>query len=179
MTVHAFADESRRGCTYLVAVAIAEPGQLRQLRRELRGLLLPGQRELHFKREKEPRQRQIADAISRLPVDVRIYSRSCERNDEPARQDCVAQLTHDLVERGAHRLVIDSRSQRDWNDEVTIRRVVSRHPHPVPLVYEHVSSTSEAVLWVADAAAWCFNAGANWRRRMDKIISADVDLNQL
>ena len=56
MTVHAFVDESRHGSRYFVAAAIARPQNLRPLRRDLRSLLLPGQRELHFKKEKEPRR---------------------------------------------------------------------------------------------------------------------------
>lgn len=177
MTVHAFADESRRGSTYYVAAAIATPANLQHIRRELRSMLLPGQRELHFKKEKEPRQRQLADAIGRLPVEVWIYQRSCDRSDEPARQTCIESVVRSLVECGANRLVIDSRSHRDHLDEVTIRGVVGRNPHPVPLVYEHVSSTCEAILWIADAAAWCFSAGSGWRKRIGAITTAVVNLD--
>jgi uncharacterized protein DUF3800 len=177
MTVHAFVDESRRGSTYFVAGAIAIPADLRQLRRELNGLLLPRQRELHFHTEKDPRRRGLADAIARLPAEVQIYTRSCERSDEPARQKCLEQVIRDLLDRGAHRLVIDSRSHRDKSDEATIRGVVARHPHTVPLVYEHLESTSEPMLWIADAAAWCFKRGGQWRKRIDQIISGVIDLD--
>jgi hypothetical protein len=177
MTVHAFVDESRRGPRYFVAVAIAEPANLRSLRRELRTLLLRGQRELHFKREKEPRQRQLAAALCRLPVEVHIYQHPCKRKDEPARQSCIDRLTRDLLERGAVRLVIDSRSNRDVNDESTIRRVIGQHTHRTTMTYEHVDSTSEPLLWVADPAAWCVNAGGLWRKRIDAIITTVVDLD--
>lgn len=177
MTVHAFADESRRGSTYIVAAAIAEPGHLRQLRRALHGLLLPGQRELHFHTEKDPRRRALADAISRLPVEVRIYSRSCDRHDEPARQECIRELTRYLLDRGANRLVIDSRSHRDINDARTIRGALGPRASASNFVYEHLSSTSEAMLWIADAAAWCFKRGGQWRSRIDALISAVNDLD--
>ncbi|HET9142790.1 hypothetical protein [Actinophytocola sp.] len=177
MTVHAFADESRHGSTYLVAVALAHPANLRCLRRDLRALLLPGQREVHFKREKEPRQRELVDSIRRMAVEVRIYRRSCQRRDEPARQDCIARLTRDLLDGGAHRLVLDSRSNRDIGDEVTIRRVISGQAHPTQLVYEHLGSTTEPLLWVADTAAWCFNAGGHWRKRISTVVSAVIDLD--
>lgn len=177
MPVHAFADESRRGCRYTVVAAIAMPRNLRHLRRDLRGLLLPGQRELHFKKEKEPRQRQLAAAICRLPVEVHVYQRSCERSDEPARQACIQRLTQDLLDRGAHRLAIDSRSNRDVKDEATIHKVIDRHAHSVPLVYEHLSSTSEPLLWVADSAAWCFSAGGHWRQRIKAIVGAVTNLD--
>ena len=178
MTVHAFADESRRGSLYTLAVAIAEPPNLRLLRRELHGLLLPGQREVHFTQEKAPRRRELADAMARLPVEVWIYNRTCERHDEPARQTCIGRLTQDLLDRRAHRLVIDSRSHRDVNDEATIHRTIGHgHAHSTPLVYEHLNSTSEALLWIADGAAWCHGAGGSWRKRVAPIVTEVTDLN--
>lgn len=177
MTVHAFVDESRRGSLYLVAAAIAQPGHLRQLRRELRRLLLPGQREVHFNDQKDPRRRVLADAIARLLVEVRVYRRSCDRDDEPYRQECIDRITSDLLIRGAHRLVLDSRAELDANDEATIRAAIVRHPHSTRLVYEHVDSASECLLWVADASAWCFGAGGHWRKRIDPIVSAVIDLD--
>ena len=178
MPIHAFADESRRGSTYHLAVAIAEPANLRGLRRELRNLLLPGQRELHFKREWEPRQRQLVRAIARLPICVHIYLRSCDRAEELARQACIERLACDLLDRGAHRLVLDSRSELDSKDEATIRAAVKRHPHETRFRYEHVDSTSESLLWVADAVAWCFGAGGHWRKRVEPIVAVVVDLNR-
>jgi hypothetical protein len=50
MSVHALIDESRRGQLYRVAVTVAKPGDLRTLRRALRGMLLPGAREVHFRK---------------------------------------------------------------------------------------------------------------------------------
>ena len=178
MPVHAFADESRRGSLYYLAVAIAEPVKLRELRRELRSLLLPGQRELHFKREKEPRQRQLTRVISRLPVGVRIYIHSCERREEPARQACIERLACDLLDCRAQRLVLDSRTELDANDAATIRATVIRHAHDTRFHYEHVDSTSESLLWVADAAAWCFGAGGSWRKRIEPIVAAVIDLDR-
>jgi hypothetical protein len=178
MPVHAFVDESRRGSRYLLATAIAEPTNLRLLRRDVRGLLLPGQRELHFKREKDYRRRQIAAAITGLPVEVRVYARSCERNEEPARQACLRYLARDLLDRGAHRLVIDSRDELDTNDELTIRTVVTGHPHRTRFVYEHVDSTSDPLPWVADMAAWCFGASGRWRKQLSPILASVTDLDQ-
>lgn len=178
MTVHAFADECRRGSTYFIAVAVAEHPNLRLLRRELRGLLLPGQREVHFAKEKDPRRRKLADAMAQLPVCVSIYKRTCARHDEPARQLCIAQLTHDLLDRRAHRLVIDSRSHRDVHDEATIRRTIGhRQLSSAPLVYEHLGSTNEEILWIADGVAWSFSAGSHWRRRVDPIVTQVLDLD--
>jgi hypothetical protein len=178
VTVHAFVDESKRSQRYLMAVAIVRPARLDLLRRAMRTLLLPGQRELHFHNEKETRQRTLADAIARLPVEVSIYTTSsATRNDEPAREACVRQLAEDLADRQAHRLVIDSRQERDKLDKRTIRTVLLHHAHGADLVYEHVESPQECLLWIADAVAWCYGAGGHWRRRVDPVITNVTSLD--
>lgn len=177
MTVHAFVDESARNGRYLIAAAIVDPSKVRQLRQSMSRLLLPGQRELHFYREKPVRRRQLADAIARLPVEVHIYARSWTRYDEPVRQQCFARLVADLLHRQAHRLVIDSRSNKDVHDERTLRRLLGPHPSTSELVYEHVDSASESLLWIADIVAWCHGAGRDWRKRVDPITTAVIDLD--
>lgn len=179
MTVHAFVDESERGRLYLVCVVLARPAQLGPLRRSMRDLLLPGQRELHFHSEKPQRRRALADAIARLPVEVSIYTKTCRtRNDEPAREACLTRMTEDLLARGARRLVIDSRRERDRLDRRTIRAVLLEHPAGgSELVYEHVDSGSESLLWIADAVGWCYGAGGPWRHRVDPVVTAVIDLD--
>ena len=177
MTVHAFVDESARNGRYLIAAAIVDPAHVSPLRRTMSRLLLPGQRELHFKHEKPSRRRLLADRIACQPVEVHIYTRSWHRDDEPARQDCLDRLVRDLVARNAHRLVIDSRRTQDINDERTLRRVLSPFPSASRLVYEHVDSKYESLLWIADAVAWCHGAGRDWRKRVDPVTAAVVDLD--
>lgn len=178
MPVHAFVDESVRNGRYLVASAVVEPTSIHQLRQSMCALLLPGQRELHFKKEKPVRRRQLADAVARLRVEVHIYTRSYHREDEPARQVCLARLVRDLVARRAHRLIIDSRRAQDINDDRTLRQVLGPHPSSSALRYEHVDSASESLLWIADAVAWCHGAGGDWRRRVKPITAAVVNLDE-
>jgi hypothetical protein len=178
MTVHAFIDESRRGRLYLVAAAISDPASLGSLRRHMRGLLLPGQRELHFKKEKPARRKMIADSIAQLPVQVRVYTRSCDRQEELVRQDCMSALTSDLVEIGAHRLVIDSRQQhRDIHDERTIKGVLGPRASKTGLTYEHLDSTAESLLWIPDAVAWCYGEGGDMRGRVERIVHSVISLD--
>jgi hypothetical protein len=177
VTVHAFVDESARADRYLIAAAIVDPAHVRRLRQAMRALLMPGQRELHCNHEKPVRRRHLADSIARLPVEVSFYMRSWHRRDEPARQDCLDRLVRDLLDRQAHRLVIDTRSEQDIHDERTLRRLLGRRPSGSQLVYEHVDSTSESLLWIAVIAAWCFGAGREWRKRIDPIVATTVDLD--
>jgi hypothetical protein len=176
MTVHAFVDESARPPLFLIAAAIVEPSRVRLLRQSMRALLMPGQRELHFKKERPVRRRALADAIARLPVEVCVYTKSCRKLDEPVRQTCLAQLVGDLLARQAHRLVIDTRNEQDIHDERTLRQLLGSQPSASRLVYEHVDSTSESLLWIADIVAWCYGAGREWRKRIDPIVSTVADL---
>ncbi|WP_231949671.1 hypothetical protein [Alloactinosynnema sp. L-07] len=171
MSIHAFVDESRRGSRYYVAVALVEPRHLRELRRDVRNLLLPGQREIHFKKEKDPRRRALADSFARLPVEVNIYSQTCRRHDETARQACLRTAV-ELLGHRISRLVIDSRSHRDVIDSTTLSRI----DHT--FIYEHMS-TGEPLLWIADVVAWCYGAGSEWRKRIAPIVSGEVDLDGL
>jgi hypothetical protein len=176
MTVHAFVDESRRNSTYYVAAAIVVPGQLTRTRKAMRSLLLPGQREIHFYKEKPPRRRAIVDYIARLPIEVEIYHRQCARHDEPTRQACLRQLADSLLQRRAQRLVIDSRQDRDAHDRHTLYEAMKEWHEP-ELVYEHMSSTSDQLLWIADVAAWCYGTGGDWRCRIMPIIAKTYDVN--
>jgi hypothetical protein len=178
MTVHAFVDESRRNSTYYVAAAIVVPAQLAQTRKAMRSLLFPGQREIHFYKEKPPRRRAIVDTIARLPIEVQIYHRQCARQEEPARQACLLRLVDDLLARGAHRMVIDSREDRNVHDHSTLYGAMGKRPHESGLVYEHVSSTSDELLWVADVAAWCYGTGGDWRRRIMPVVAKTCDVNR-
>jgi hypothetical protein len=139
-------------------------------------LLLPGQRELHFKQEKPVRRRQLADAVARLPTEVHIYLGSWHRHDEPARQDCIRRMTADLLARQAQRLVIDTRNVRDIHDERSLRGALGSHPSKRDLVYEHVNSTCEPLLWIADVVAWCYGAGGVWRKRVEPIVATVTNL---
>lgn len=160
----------------MVVAAIVEPAAVARLRTRVRSLLLPGQRELHFKKEKPARRRMLADEVARWPVEVTVYTHAYQRGPEPARQACLDRLLADLLRRQAGRLVIDSRREQDRNDEQTIRRVLRRNPGPQRLTWEHRESTSELLLALPDLAAWCYGAGGHWRTRIDPILADVVDL---
>lgn len=140
MSLHAFVDESARGQLYLVTAALIDPADLVRLRKELRSLLLPGQRELHFKKEKPPRRRQLADRIVAAGTRARIYTACCHDVEEAARQLCLGHLVRDLIAGRAHRLVLDGREGREGRDVLdarTLRAALGPKPRHGGLVYEH------------------------------------------
>ena len=167
MSIHAFVDESGRGGRYLVCVHLVKPARLTVLRKQLKSMLLPGQRELHFKNERPQQQRALADRIARLEVSVRIYTAIySSKSEENARQMCLQRAVEDLLIERAQRLVLDTRDTRNIHDIRTLQRTLGSHPSKTELVYEHVDSVSEPLLWVSDAVAWCYGAGGDWKRRV-------------
>ncbi|GAA4549078.1 hypothetical protein [Amycolatopsis samaneae] len=172
MAVHAFVDESARCGQFLLCATFVEPAQLSPTRRALKTLLLPGARELHFKKEKTPRRRILIDQMARMAVSSRLYVGSCGRkSEEETRQRCLAQAVQDLLTVQAHRLVLDTRGHRDVLDRRTLQRALGLRPSKTELTYEHLDSTAEPLLWISDAVAWCFGAGGDWRRRAVPLIA--------
>ncbi|MGH3814146.1 MAG: hypothetical protein ACRDUV_17135 [Pseudonocardiaceae bacterium] len=177
--MHAFVDESVRGQRYLVSAALADPADLVRLRKELRALLLPGQRELHFKKEKPQRRRQLADRIVAAGATITVYSACHHDGHETARQRCLRQLARDLTAARVHRLVLEGREERDLIDARTLRATLGSQPSFGGVVYEHLESTQEPLLWIPDALGWCYGAGGDWRRRVAAAIGAVIDCDQL
>ncbi|MFD9704999.1 hypothetical protein [Lentzea sp. NPDC059081] len=177
MSLHAFVDESRRNNTYLLAVALVSPGELARFRKFLRCMLMPGQHELHCKKETSSRRRLIASRLVAERVSVRLYTRRCDLGDEAARQRCLESLVADLLKVGAHRLVLDSRDQRDRLDARTIHAALGPGAPSFHLVYEHRRSSSEELLWIADVVAWCYGSGGEWRERVLPVVESIVDLD--
>ncbi|SES27020.1 hypothetical protein [Actinokineospora terrae] len=179
MTLHAFVDESRRNDQYLIAAAVIDPRNLRPLRKLLTGMLMPGQRELHFKKETPTRRKAIISQLAGAEAAVFVYISSCKRGEERARRQSLAQLVDNLVDLQVSRLVLDSREVRDADDKLVIRRVLGERSADTALVYEHLDSTQDALMWIADAAAWCYGAGGDWQRRIGPLLTKVVDLRDV
>ncbi len=45
------------------------------------------------------------------------------------------------------------------------------------LAYEHRRAYEEPLLWAADAMAWCYGAGGEWRRRIAPTLDKAVRLD--
>jgi len=177
VTVHAFGDESRRS-SYLLAAAILTPAELAAARVLLRALRQGAQPRIHFQAEGDPRRLKIVAELVSAGLRTRVYT-GCGP-DEAVRQACLQRLVHDLVAMGAQRLVLEGRGRReDLADRHTIRHVLGPRPSSAGLVYEHLRSHEDPLLWVPDAVAWCHGAGGEWRRRVTPIVDTVIDLGRL
>lgn len=175
MTVQAFVDESRRGRSYLVCAVVVEAEDLARSRVSLRGMLLSGQRRLHFATESDRRRKSILAEMAKLPVRVWVY---VSGEKEPlARRRSIDALLQDLDAVNGERLVIERREiSQDAREKSQIAEAKRLGQAPARLTYTHLGASEEPLLWIADAVAWAYGAGGNWRQRAAELIEQVKDV---
>ncbi len=167
MTVHAFVDETKQN-GLLVVAAILAPRDLAPTRTLMRRLCLPGQERIHFTKERPARRGRIAAAICQASVAIDVYDATAQRPRE-ARAACLRRIVDDLAAAGAHRLVLEQDDSLLRHDQTVLYDAVRKAGVVDQLTYEHLPARSEPLLWVADAAAWCWTHPA-WRPRIQPAI---------
>lgn len=179
MSLHVFVDESRRGSLYLVAAALLRPAELGPTRGLMRGLRVPGERRLHFHNERDTVKKDTVSALVAAEVATRVYSGHGQ--PDAAREHILRALVIDVASAGLRRLVLDSRGpSRDNLDRRTIHAALaSTATNLGSVTYEHMRSHEEPVLWLADAVAWCYGAGGDWRRRVQPVVKTVTDLGHI
>ncbi|MGL5826290.1 MAG: hypothetical protein ACRCYU_15980, partial [Nocardioides sp.] len=97
-----FVDETKARDYVMVATAIS-PGTVSAARRQLRGLLLPGQERVHFNHERSARRRQILDVMGGLEVRAGVYVMRT-RDHRAGRQACLSRILDWVLTEGASHL---------------------------------------------------------------------------
>lgn len=93
---HLFVDETKHR-DYLLVASLHASGDLAELRKLMRGLVLKGQRRVHMKKESDPRRRAIAAAICGAGVSATIYDAGRDHTDQlQARLCCLRALVDDI-----------------------------------------------------------------------------------
>ena len=169
MSSHVFVDESKRH-GLLVAAAVFHPRDLAPARTALRQLCLPGQSRLHFTKERKDRRRQILTSVLGLGVVVDLYDATAVHDQQQARAACLRAVVQDLADTGGQRLVLEQDDSLVRRDQAVLYAAVRDAAASDRLTYEHLPARSEPLLWVADAAAWCWSRGAPWPTRLQAII---------
>ncbi len=172
---HVFVDETkRRG--YLMAAAVLLPRNLDDARRQMRRLCLGSQSRLHFQKENLPRRKLIAATVCRLDVGVVIYGASAITDHRKARTEGLRRLVIDLRATQASRLVIEQDDSLLRADRTDLSRAV-HEAQANSLSYEHLPPKLEPLLWIADAAAWCWDHGPEWRGRMRSVVTDVIEVS--
>lgn len=165
MSDHAFLDETKQG-GLLLAVVLVPEAELDRSRRLLRQMCLPGQSRLHFSRESNARRRVLATSIASLNVAISIYDATAQTDAKVARADCLRQLVENLAGHGTRRLTIEQDDSLVQSDQRVLYSAVRQAGCADRLHYLHLPGRSDPLLWIADAAAWCWTHGPEWRSRV-------------
>lgn len=165
VSVHVFIDESKRS-GYMVVAAVVASQNLDGTRRQLRGLLLPGQRELHFKKENDGRRRYLLGQLTGLPVTARIYLRRSSDHVQ-ARRACLEAAVQDLHQ--AERIVLDMAEGEMAADRRTLFE--SRHKTGADFTYHHLKPRQEPLLWIPDGIAWAWSHTGPWRASVQPLVT--------
>ena len=170
--MRAFSDESERANLMLLGVLLVPEATVVPARRELRGMLLAGQRRVHTAKESPSRRRLLLDIIAGLDVAGLVFSvrRPAGVNRAAVRHQLLEAAALVLVERNVRSWVLDRQDPAQANrDRHTIAAALGRND---PLTYEHQASSEEPLLWAVDGLVWAYGAGGDWRRRVEGLIEA-------
>jgi hypothetical protein len=160
---------------YLMAAAVIAPVQLAETRSLMRSLSMPGERRIHFQAEHDSRRRKILAALVAHGIQALVYFGS--GRPERVRTGCLTALVSEAVAVNTARLVIESRGPMpDRSDRATIHQaLINCLPSP-RFRYEHLCPHEDPILAVADAVAWAYGAGGDWRRRIEPAVVKVVNL---
>lgn len=168
---HIYVDETKQR-DYLLVASVHAPTDLTALRQVVRGLLLPGQRYLHMKDEKDGRKRTIAQAFVGAGVEATIYCAGAEyRNERERRSACLRALIDDHASFNAHIVLDEDETMVRFDNQKLVEYTRAAGCRDI-LRYEHKRSHTEALLAIPDAIAWCWAKGGEWRKLIQPTITA-------
>lgn len=166
-----FVDESKAKGYTMVAVAVATQ-HAPALRREMRALVLPGQRRIHFTNESDSRRRSILSTLDRIGVRAYVVH-SDEAEVAAGRCSCLAAIVHVAASYGHERIVVERDETIERADRQTLYQEIERRGLRGSLHYAHEAAHHEPLLRAADALAWSHTKGGDWRRRIERMLVPD------
>lgn len=162
---------------YLLVAAVVLASDLDEVRRAMRELVLPGQRRVHMKREREQRKKLIAATVCDLAVQATVYDAGRGRRSElDARAACLRALVVDAAARRDTMLVLDQDDSVLAWDRRQLYATTREIGVADLLRYEHRRAATDPLLAVPDAIAWCWAKGGEWRRRIEPVIATVRDV---
>ena len=167
-----YVDESKARGFFLVATS-SDTSNLKVSEKALRSLLKPGQRRVHFKKERDSRRREILSLMTTLDLRVTVFI--CQGlNERQARVLCLEALVGMAVESEVFSLVIERDETLVQSDKRIIAGILMSEGSS--LDYRHVGAYEHPLLWVSDAVAWSFYSGGDWLRRSSPIVDEVIYL---
>lgn len=156
-----FVDESKaKGYTMVAALVV--PGDATSLRRDVRSLVLPGQRRIHFTKEQPERKRLILSRLTAFGAQAQVFH-CAAKSQLLGREACLTGIVAHAAEHAHTKIVIERDESIEKADRQILFREVRRHGLGDILSYAHEVPHQEPLLWVADAIAWSYTKAENGR----------------
>ncbi|WP_440711739.1 hypothetical protein [Herbiconiux sp. YIM B11900] len=159
-----YVDESKSSGYTLVAAVVA-PSESTAMKRAMRGLVLPGQRRLHFSSESDSRRKAILSTLTELEVRAHIIESSAKRESD-GREECLIGLVGQAKKHSHSKLVLERDESIERSDRRILYRELGVHGLRAAVQYDLCAPYSEPLLWIPDAIAWSYAKGGDWKRRI-------------
>jgi hypothetical protein len=166
---HVFVDENKSR-SLLLAAACFHQGELRRARLALTELLLPGQERVHFKSERDVRRRVILDVILGSGMDGLLLGADPTLAPRDQRRQCLERLMFEAESRKFSRICIEQDdSVLDFDRQRMFEAMRIRNLE-AGFSYGWMRPRQEPLLWAADAIAWAWARGGQWRKRLGRSV---------
>lgn len=171
-----FVDETKDHGFVMVAAVVPSAG-LARVRKIMRGLVMPGQRRIHFHKESDARRKQILDVIDGIGPQLGVYDASAAPRKQ-RRDACLRAVVEDAVRWRAEMLVIERDDSVLEADRRLLYRAIRQPSGAVMLRYEFPRGHEEPLLAIPDAVAWCWNRGGHWWKRAREMVTVERALDR-
>lgn len=170
MRPHIFIDETKeRGL--LIVAAYLDQAVLAEARQVMRLMVLPGQRSIHFCKERDQRRRMILAAIRGLAVEAIVYDARAYRSVKAARDACLIAVVADAGKADAERIIIEMDDSNLRADKVVLGQRLRVEGLAGRLRYDHLRAHEDSLLAIPDALAWSWAKGGEWKATVQPIVS--------
>lgn len=167
---HLFADESKQH-DYLFAVVVADPARLSACRSRMRTLVYAGNSRLHFAKERDSTRQAVVEAL--IDEQVRAFVVRAKGNSRGTRDRCIRAIAAQAGEVQASRLVLDL----DQSVLAADRRLLAQAGLSRKEVeYQHLPSSQDPMLWIADALAWCEAREGRWAHSIRGLVTSRFEV---
>ncbi|HEX5494706.1 MAG TPA: DUF3800 domain-containing protein [Mycobacteriales bacterium] len=147
--------------TYLLAAALVHDEHAADVRAEVRGLLRPGQRKLHWRDESTESRARIIKTIAALPA-LHVVVVRTGRDGEPIerrRRKCFERLAYELAARDIDHIAAEARQSKNNLREMDhVKRLRAVGAVRAGMRLSHVPGPNEPLLWIADVVAGAMTA---------------------
>ena len=142
-----FVDESKaKGYTMVAALVV--PGDVTSLRRDVRSLVLPGQRRIHFTKEQPERKRLILSRLTAFGAQAHVFH-CTTKSQVLGRETCLTGIVAHAAEHAHTKIVIERDESIEKSDRQILFREARRHGLGDTLNYELEAPHQEPLLWLS------------------------------